>query len=81
MGQKVMIQFEPEVLAALQTRAAEVHESVSQIVNEAVRARLAEDVSDLAVFDERADEPEIPMEEVFTDLRARGIGRQREVYR
>jgi len=72
MGQKVMIQFEPEILAALQARAAEIQESVSQFVNEAVRARLMEDLEDLAVFDERAGEPETPLEEVFADLRARG---------
>jgi hypothetical protein len=72
MGQTVKIQFDPDVLEALEARAAEIHESVSQLVNEAVRARLAEDLEDLAVFDERADEPEVPLDEVLADLRARG---------
>ena len=72
MGQTMRIQFEPDVLEALKARAAEIQESVSQLVNEAVRARLAEDIEDLAVFEERKDEPEIPLEEVLADMRARG---------
>lgn len=73
MGQTLPIQFDSDVLEALQARAAEIHESVSHLVNEVVRARLAEDLEDLAVFDEQADEPTRPLVDVVADLKARGL--------
>jgi hypothetical protein len=42
------------------------------LVNDAVRLSLAEDAEDLAAFDDRASEPELPFEEVVKELRASG---------
>ena len=39
---------------------------------QAVKLALAEDAEDLAAFDERAAEPELPFEDVVKDLRRRG---------
>ena len=61
------------MLEALKARASDIHEGVSQLVNEAVRVRLAEDLEDLAAFEERKDEPTTPWEEVKADLKARGL--------
>jgi hypothetical protein len=49
-----------------------VHQSLSELVNEAVREALAEDAEDLAAFDERAEEPAIPYDEMVMRLRKDG---------
>jgi len=46
--------------------------SVSDLVNDAVRASLAEDAEDLAAFEKRTAEPSIPFERVVRDLKRRG---------
>lgn len=66
------IYFEPELHRALRIKAAETDTSLSELVNEAVRAALAEDAEDLAAFEERAAEPDLPFEEVVRDLKRRG---------
>lgn len=58
---------------ALRIKAADTHRSVSDIVNEAVRAALREDAEDLAAFDERAEEPVLSYEELLKELRAQGV--------
>lgn len=45
---------------------------MSELVNEAVKLALVEDAEDLAAFEERASEPELPFEEFVKDLRRRG---------
>lgn len=66
------IYFEPELHAALRLKAAHAHRSVSDIVNDAVRAALAEDQEDLAAFGERAEEPTLSYEELLNDLKVHG---------
>lgn len=66
------IYFEPELHAALRLKAAHAHRSVSDLVNDAVRAALAEDQEDLAAFAERVSEPTLTYEELLNDLKAHG---------
>ncbi|MEW6490557.1 MAG: CopG family transcriptional regulator [Thermodesulfobacteriota bacterium] len=73
MTESVQIDFEPEVLAALKARAGEIHRSLSEVVNELLHEHLAEDLHDLATFEERAGEPTRPLADVMTDFRARGL--------
>ena len=47
------VYFDPKLHAALRLKAAHTHRSLSDIVNDAVRAALAEDQEDLAAFEER----------------------------
>lgn len=56
----------------MKLKAAETDRSVSDLVNEAVKLSLAEDSEDLAAFEERLSEPEMPFEDFIKDLRARG---------
>ena len=42
------------------------------LVNRPVKLTLAEDVEDLAAFEARSHEPNLPFEEVLKDLRQRG---------
>ena len=66
------IYFEPELHAALRLKAALMHRSVSEIVNDTVRAALAEDQDDLSAFEQRVSEPTISYEELLNDLKAHG---------
>lgn len=66
------IYFEPAIHRALRVKAAETNQSISALVNEAVRANLAEDQEDLATFDERAAEPTMSYQALLDDLKAHG---------
>ena len=66
------IYFESQLHAALRLKAAHTHRSLSDIVNEAVRAALAEDQEDLAAFEERVSEPTMSYEALLDDLKANG---------
>jgi len=50
-------------------KSAETSRSVSALINDAVRLLLAEEAEDFAAFEERADEPLIPFEDVLKELR------------
>ena len=69
---RATVYFEPEIHRALRLKAAETERSVSDLVNEAVQLSLAEDAEDLAAFDERVNEPNLPYEAVVKDLKRRG---------
>jgi predicted transcriptional regulator len=69
---RATIYFDPEIHRALRLKAAATDRPVSEIVNDAVRERLAEDADDLAAFDERAAEPNLDFDRVVKDLRKRG---------
>jgi hypothetical protein len=56
----------------LRLKAAETDQSVSDLVNDAVRRALAEDADDLAAFRDRATEPTLAFEEFVADLKRRG---------
>ena len=71
-SKRTTIYFEPHLHRALRLKAAEIDRSVSDLVNEAVRLRLAEDAEDLAAFEDRADEPDLKFEEVLKDLKLSG---------
>jgi hypothetical protein len=69
---RATIYFDPDLHRALRFKAAETDHSVSELVNEAVKLSLAEDMEDLAAFEERSSEPDLPFEEVLKDLKRRG---------
>jgi hypothetical protein len=62
----------PGLYRAARVRAAETGRSFSKLINEAVKLSLAEDALDLAAFDERAAEPDLPFAEVVRGLSSRG---------
>ena len=69
---RATVYFDPELHRALRLKAAETDRSLSELVNEAVQLTLAEDAEDLAAFEERASEPNLPFESVVRDLKRRG---------
>jgi hypothetical protein len=66
------VYFDPAIHRALRLKAAETDRSFSELVNEAIKFSLAEDAEDLAAFEERASEPNLPFEKVVKELKKRG---------
>ena len=69
---RATVYFDPELHRALKLKAAETEQSLSELVNEAVKLSLAEDADDLAAFEERVREPDLMFEDVVKDLKRRG---------
>jgi hypothetical protein len=69
---RATVYFDPSLHKALRVKAAATDRSLSELVNVAVRASLAEDADDLAAFERRAKEPSLAFEEVLKDLKRRG---------
>ena len=66
------VYFEPDLHRALRLKAAHTRRSISDLVNDAVRQALREDQEDLAIFEERMNEPLISYEELLKDLKKHG---------
>ncbi|MCU0666094.1 MAG: CopG family transcriptional regulator [Candidatus Omnitrophica bacterium] len=66
------IYFDPAIHRVLKFMAIETDQSISDIVNAAIRHELAEDQEDLAVFAKRAKEPTISYEALLKKLKADG---------
>lgn len=71
-AKRATIYFDPGLHRALRMKAAQSDRSVSEIVNEAVRAALAEDHEDLRSFEDRVGEETISYEALLEDLKAHG---------
>jgi hypothetical protein len=66
------VYFDPEIHRALRLKAAASDRSVSEMVNDAVKAALAEDAEDLAAIEERRRERTISFEAFVKRLKRRG---------
>ena len=71
-AKRATVYLDSELHRALRLKAAENDQSISELVNEAIRLCLAEDADDLAAFRARAREPNLDFETVLKDLRRRG---------
>jgi len=69
---RITAYLEPELHRALKLQAAETERSVSELINEAVRAAFAMDLNDLDTFATRAEEPAFSFELVLRNLRRQG---------
>ena len=69
---RATVYIEPEIHQAIKIKSAITHLSISDIVNDSLRATLREDEEDLAAFEERASEPNISYEEFLGKLKADG---------
>jgi plasmid stability protein len=69
---RATVYFEPDVHRALRLRAAAADRSVSDMVNDAVKASLAQDAEDLEAFDRRRRERSVSFDDFVRDLKRRG---------
>ena len=56
---RATVYFDPQLHRALRIKTADTDRSISELVNEAIRQSLAEDMEDIAAFEERADKPNL----------------------
>jgi plasmid stability protein len=69
---RATVYFDADIHRALRLRAAASDQSISDMVNEAVKLTLAEDAEDLAAFGERKREPNLDFEQFVKALKRRG---------
>ena len=72
LSKRSTVYFEADIHQALRIKAATTHQSVSEVVNDAVRLALREDQADLSSFSERAEEATLSYEELLEDLKEHG---------
>ena len=72
LSKRSTVYFEEDVHQALRVKAATTHQSVSEVVNDAVRLALREDQEDLSSFTQRADEVTLSYDELLEDLKSHG---------
>ncbi len=72
LTKRATVYFDPAIHQVIKMKALETEQSISDIVNEALRHELAEDQEDLAVFSKRAKEPTISYEALLRKLKADG---------
>ena len=71
-SKRATVYFDPAVHRALNRKATQSAQSVSHVVNEAVRIALAEDAEDLKAFKVRASEKNLDFADVVKSLKRRG---------
>ncbi|MGA7986380.1 MAG: CopG family transcriptional regulator [Burkholderiales bacterium] len=69
---RATVYFEADVHRALRLKAAASDRSISDMVNDAVKASLAEDAEDLAAFVERKSEKSTSFDTFVQGLKRRG---------
>ena len=69
---RATIYLEPALHKALRLKSIETSRSVSELLNDALRADLAEDAEDLESFDARQHEPTIAFETFVKELKRHG---------
>jgi hypothetical protein len=69
---RATIYLDDQLHKALKLKAFETNESVSNLVNEAVRSALDEDLEDLSAIESRKKEKPISYASFLTELRSRG---------
>ena len=72
LSKRSTVYFEENLHQALKIKAAISHQSVSEMVNEAVRHLLNEDQEDILSFNQRASESVVSYETLLDELKADG---------
>lgn len=73
MTKRATVYLDPDLHKALRLQSIETSQSVSELINAAVRDELAEDLGDLAIFDARDKEPVVAFEDFVKGLKRDGI--------
>ena len=69
---RTTVYLDSELHRALRIKAAQTENSMSELVQEAIKFSLAEDSIDLTAFEQRKKEPSLPFEDVLKKLRKNG---------
>jgi plasmid stability protein len=71
-SKRATVYFQADVHRALRMKAAASDRSISDMVNDAVKAALAEDAEDLAAFAERKKDKSLTFDSFVQGLKRRG---------
>lgn len=69
---RATIYLDADLHRALRLKAAETDQSISKLVNDAVKAALLDDAEDLQAFEDRIGEPTVSFQDFVADLKSRG---------
>ena len=72
MSRRITIYFDEALHQALRMKSAVLGQSISDLVNEAVKLSLGEEAAGFAALTARASEPALSFESVVADLQSRG---------
>lgn len=72
LSKRSTVYFDPDLHQALRLKAASSDQSLSELVDEAVRLLIVEDQQDLEMYSQRVSEPEITYEALLQDLKKHG---------
>jgi len=72
LSKRATIYLDAKLHKILKLKSIDTSRSISDLVNEAIRHELSEDQEDLAIFEQRANEPSISYETVLKELKADG---------
>ncbi|MFA6013166.1 MAG: CopG family transcriptional regulator [Desulfobacteraceae bacterium] len=72
LSKRSTVYLEPGLHQALRIKSIETSRSMSELINESLRESFAEDLEDLAAFEERADESLISYEQIIKRLKKDG---------
>lgn len=72
LSKRSTVYFDPDIHQALKLKAAASQQSLSELVDEAVRLLMREDREDLQAYADRVAEPEISYEALLDDLKKHG---------
>lgn len=72
LSKRSTVYFDPAIHQALKVKSATCDQSVSELIDEALKLFMREDQEDLQAFTDRATEPEISYEELLNDLKKHG---------
>ena len=72
LTKRTTVYLEDSLHQALRVKAAVSNRSISELINEMIRDRLAEDAEDLQTFRDREAEPVMSYEALLQDLQANG---------
>ena len=73
MLKRTTIYLDPKLHQAIKIKAIQVHMSISDLTNEALRLTLKEDAMDLEAIKNRSNEPSRSFESVLKDLKRDGL--------
>lgn len=65
---RTTVYLSPALHRALRVKALETDQSMSELIQEAIRLSLAEDAIDFAAYDKRRDEPSVAYKDVVKTL-------------
>ena len=72
LTKRTTVYLEDSLHQALRVKAAVSNRSISELINEMIRDRLAEDAEDLQTFRDREAEPVMSYEALLQDLQVNG---------